>query len=330
MADYPANPHDGLVKALLESPERAAIVLRENLPAQVTDKLAEDAPEHLPGSYVDPNLQETHSDRLFQARLHDGRTLYIYVLIEHKSEPDVGTPVQLLGYLQRIWQRYAEQSSQGRAERYRKLPPIVPLVIYNGKPEWSVPLSLLDCVDADDELRELQREFGYQLRHLRPDEQDESYSQDPVVRTVLRALAWAYFDELDKDSLVRLLSDLPPGHPLEKPLLVYIAKVYGSIGEGDVRYALEHTRPERAEELVMTVAEQWIKQGEEIGVKKGRQEGRQEGEAVTLLRLIERKFGTEAKEACQERVKKASLEKVEQWFDRAIEAERVEEVFADG
>ncbi|MCG5531799.1 Rpn family recombination-promoting nuclease/putative transposase, partial [Halorhodospira halochloris] len=129
-----------------------------------------------------------HSDRLFVAQMRDGRPVFLYVLIEHKSAPDPGTPVQLLGYLQRIWRRYAEQSAEGRAARYRRLPPIIPLVIYNGKPAWSVPLSLFDCIDADEQLLEIQRDFGYQVRHLKPGEPGESYSQDPVIRAVFRAL----------------------------------------------------------------------------------------------------------------------------------------------
>jgi len=325
MAEYLNTPHDALVKALLETPERAAVVLRENLPEQVQERLTDDLPEPLPGSYIDPNLQETHSDRLFQARTREGRPVFLYVLIEHKSEPDAGTPVQMLGYLQRIWQRYAEQSRQGRRARYRQLPPIIPLVLYNGQPVWSVPLSLLACIDADDELLELQRDFGYQVRHLRPDEPDASYSQDPVVRAVFRALAWAFVEDLGRADLVRLLQDLPPGHPLERPLLVYIARVYGSIEEADVRQAVEQTRPEQAEALVMTVAEQWVQRGR----KEGRQEGRQEGEALTLLRLIERKFGAEAKEAYRERLEQASGKELARWTDRILEAERIEDLFAD-
>lgn len=254
----------------------------------------------------------------------DGRPVFIYVLIEHKP-PDVGTPVQLLGYMQRIWQRYAEQDSKGIAERYRHLPPIIPLVIYNGKPAWSVPLSLFDCIDADDELLELQRDFGYQVRHLKPGQSRESYSQDPVIRAVFRALAWAFVEDLDQDDLIELLRDLPPGHPLEKPLLVYIARVYGPIQERDVRHAVEQTRPDRAEELVMTVADEWLKQGE----RRGEQKGRQEHAVETLLRQIERKFGPEAKEVSRARLERAEIGELEMWLDRILDAERIEDVFAD-
>lgn len=76
-------------------------------------------------------------------------------------------------------------------------------MIYNGRPEWSAPLSLLACIDADVELLALQRDFGYQVRHLRPDVRDDEFSEDPVVRSVLRALAWAYARNLNWEDLGR-------------------------------------------------------------------------------------------------------------------------------
>ncbi|MFP4649150.1 MAG: hypothetical protein ACLFMS_08165 [Halorhodospira sp.] len=198
-------------------------------------------------------------------------------------------------------------------------------VVHNGQLAWSVRLSLLECIDADGELLELQRDFGYQVRHLRPDESDASYSQDPVVRAVFRALAWAFVEDLGPEDLVRLLRDLPPGHPLERPLLVYIARVYGSIEEADVLQAVEQTRPEQAEELVMTVAEQWVQRGRQ----EGRQAGRQEGEVELLLWQIRERFGSEAAERYRQQVEQADEAMIRTWSVRLLRAEAVEDVFAD-
>ena len=340
MAEEPSNPHDALIKALLESPERAGILLRENLPAVLLERMTEEPPRHLPGSFIDPALGEQRSDRLFEVALKDGRTAFVYVLIEHKSASEPATPVQLLGYQQRIWQRYAEQDGDGRAERYRHLPPIFPLVIYHGQREWAEPLSLMACIDADEELRDLQRDFGYQVRHLRPDESDDQLSADPAVRTVLRALAWAFLDRHGVAELERLLQELPEGHFLEKPLLRYIVRVYATT-ETSVRQALETTRPQRAQELNMTVADEWIERGKQqgrqeglqAGLQEGRQEGlqegRQEGEANILVGLLEAKFG-ELDDATQDRVRKADDATLQTWSLRVLTASSLEEVFGEG
>ncbi|MCG5502102.1 Rpn family recombination-promoting nuclease/putative transposase, partial [Ectothiorhodospira lacustris] len=155
------NPHDTLFKALLEDPERASALLRESLPKALTDKMADD-PRPVDGSFIDENLRGTHSDRLFQVALRDGRSAFIYTLIEHKSWPDMGAPLQLMGYRHRIWTRHA----QDKPEQLRKLPPIITLLVYHGRTPWNVPTRLIDCIDADEDLLELQRDGGYAVKDL--------------------------------------------------------------------------------------------------------------------------------------------------------------------
>ena len=321
--DSPAsNPHDALVKALLENPERAGVLLRESLPDTVRARLADKPPRPLPGSFVDASLRESHSDYLYELELIGGGKALLYVLLEHKSAPDPATPLQLLGYQQRIWRRHAEQRGKGQTERYRNLPPILPLVLYHGRAEWTVPLSLLDCIDADDEILAVQSAFGYQVRHLRPEEPLEALSRDRVLRAALGTLARAFVERVPPEMLARLLEQLPDGHPLEQQLLRYIVQVYGT-NETDLTRALHEARAERAEELKMTVAEEWMKQGR----LEGHKQGRKDGEAEMLLRQLERKFGAEAAEACRERIAQADAETLLKWSEHILTAEEPEAVF---
>jgi len=83
-----------------------------------------------------------------------------------------------------------------------------------------------------------------------------------------------------------------------------------------------------------TLAEAWIEQGMEKGIEKGKREGllqgRQEGlrkeKTNALTRLLERRFGI-LPEAVGERVGAASLEQLDAWFDAAIDAGSLGEVF---
>ncbi|MCG5530438.1 hypothetical protein LRD18_06065 [Halorhodospira halochloris] len=67
---------------------------------------------------------------------------------------------------------------------------------------------------------------------------------------------------------------------------------------------------------------------ERVGEKRGEKRGSQQTAAKTLLRLIERKFGPEAKEASRARVERAEVGELEMWLDRILDAERVEDVFS--
>lgn len=57
-----------------------------------------------------------------------------------------------------------------------------------------------------------------------------------------------------------------------------------------------------------------------------REEGRQEGEAALLIRQLERKFGS-LDPQIRKRVEGAEPERLFEWGDRVLTAERLEDVF---
>jgi len=75
-------------------------------------------------------------------------------------------------------------------------------------------------------------------------------------------------------------------------------------------------RPQDGEAMMGTIAEKWL------------QEGMQKGEANTLARLLERRFGA-VPDSVRERVATASLERLDTWLDAVIDAESLDEVFGD-
>ncbi len=68
-------------------------------------------------------------------------------------------------------------------------------------------------------------------------------------------------------------------------------------------------------------------EGMQQGIQQGMQQGMQQGEAEFLLRQIRRKFGPQAAEQYQERVKQADLATLEHWADCILSAETVDELF---
>ena len=71
---------------------------------------------------------------------------------------------------------------------------------------------------------------------------------------------------------------------------------------------------------------------EQIGIEKGMQQGVQQGvlqgEALALQRLLAKRFGVLPTEITA-RIALASREAVESWFDQAIDAQRLNDVFGD-
>nr|VFK39540.1 MAG: conserved hypothetical protein (putative transposase or invertase) [Candidatus Kentron sp. SD]VFK44764.1 MAG: conserved hypothetical protein (putative transposase or invertase) [Candidatus Kentron sp. SD]VFK80391.1 MAG: conserved hypothetical protein (putative transposase or invertase) [Candidatus Kentron sp. SD] len=145
MTDEIAQPRDRFLKELLSHPERAGVLLREHLPDEVARFLSAKPPEAVPSSFVDEQLKEHRSDRLFKMETIDGRTAFLYVLIEHKSTPDGQIGLQLLRYMAEILREWEKSNPN-----WKRLPAIIPFVVYHGAKPWKIPNEFRRFIDAEE------------------------------------------------------------------------------------------------------------------------------------------------------------------------------------
>jgi flagellar biosynthesis/type III secretory pathway protein FliH len=62
------------------------------------------------------------------------------------------------------------------------------------------------------------------------------------------------------------------------------------------------------------------------GMQQGRQEGEKKGEALALQRLLTKRFGTISSDVTA-KIAGATVEQIEAWFDLAIDAAQIADVF---
>ncbi len=323
----PATPHDALFRALVANPARAGALLMEYLPEPVAGLLDPDTPpEPLEGSFVDADAARTQCDALFRVRLRTGHEARIYVLLEHKSHVDAGTPLQILKYMVGIWQREIADGAAGDG-----LPPIIPLVFYHGRGgRWTVPRSVAEAIDAPDELAPFLRDFAYILHDLGQIE-PLRLSETPEVRAALLALRVVFDETIPGDLLDLITGGAVAGSDFERHIVRYIVERM-NLTPRLLEASLRRTKPDRWEALMGTVAEAWIEQGRAEGIEKGRSEGRAEGraegQAGIVLRLMELRFGV-LSDAVRERVRDASAVELEAWAEAVLTAPGIDEVLAD-
>ena len=121
------GPHDLFARYTFGHPERAAAELRAVLPAQLVSEVDWASLRQESGSVVDPELRESESDLLFTARLRTGRSLLLYVLLEHQSRVDRWMALRMLRYVVRLMERWRTEHPEST-----RLPIILPLVMYHG------------------------------------------------------------------------------------------------------------------------------------------------------------------------------------------------------
>lgn len=87
------------------------------------------------------------------------------------------------------------------------------------------------------------------------------------------------------------------------------------------------TDPAMKNKFVST-AQQLRNEGKVEGRAEGKVEGLTEGRVSTLLRQITRRFGA-ADDTVVERVRSATLEELDTWADRILDATSLDDLFAD-
>jgi predicted transposase/invertase (TIGR01784 family) len=207
MADI-TTPHDAFFKDMMADSELAGQLIREHLPSSFTGLIADEAPELVPGSFVDDELRQHISDVLHRLKLKDGGAAYIYTLFEHKSQPDPMTPFQLLRYMEKIWSKLIRDGEN------LPLPTIIPLVIYHGERKWNVPTSFLEMQqELPGDMRKYQVNFAYELVDLSQMD-DERMSDNPRLASFLLALKHGRNSDVE-DHLLIILAGIDDFHELD-------------------------------------------------------------------------------------------------------------------
>jgi predicted transposase/invertase (TIGR01784 family) len=318
--------HDQSYKLLFSHPEMVADLLRGFVKEDWVQRLDFSSLEKVGGSYVADDLREREDDIIWRVRFGD-QWLYVYLLIEFQSTIDRFMAVRVLAYLGLLYQdliRTGQLTDDGR------LPPVLPVVLYNGRRRW----------DAAQDVGELVvpvpgglDRYRQRLRYLLLDEGRYSDSDLAPLRNLVAALFRLENSRTAAD-VDRVLAALvewlaaPEQASVRRAFTVWLKRVFlpGRMPgvEFDHLNDLQEVRSMLAEDVIPWT-ELSRREGLEQGRQEGLQQGRQEGEAAFLLRLLELRFGALGEED-RTRIRAADAETLLRWGDRLLTAGSVDDV----
>lgn len=282
------------------------------------------------------------SDRLFKAKTIDGKTVFLYVLIEHKSTPDRKIGWQLLRYIVEILKQWEKENP-----KWQRLPAVVPFVFYHGADEWRTPNEFAHLVNAESTWKPYLLNFRFPVLDIGkiPDGQ---LSKDPRLRVWLLAMKYATREKQQiavKALLIEALRNAPDDL---RAVMYYLVKNYPRYRKETLQEIIQKVQPEEEREMMSQFARdiiagrdtEWreivrqeaIQEGKQEGIRQGMQQGMQQGllkgEATLLLRQLSRRFQP-LPDAISERIYAASPNAIEIWADRILDAKSLDEVFLE-
>lgn len=316
--------HDALYHRLFSHPGMVALLLREFVAGPWLDDLDLDGMERLNAKFHAETSERRDGDMIWRIPRLGGGDTYLVLLLEFQSTPDHWMALRSLVYAGLLWQHLLKEK---RLPPDGRLPPIMPVVLYNGDPRWAMPLALRELVGLPETspLWRWQPDMRYHLID------EGGFSEgDLEGRDALPALLFRLENSPDPDQVV-VLADAVLAWFGRHPGFAALRSVFAEMLGGMMGPLVADVRvPEgllEVRNMLATRAETWKQQWLQEGKLKGEQEGRQKGEAAMLLRQLERRFGALPGWA-SDRIATADSVALEEWGLRVLDAGSLDDVFA--
>ena len=319
--------HDLGYKYLFAHPELVRDLLADFTQFSFLGALAPAAFERVNPSHVSERFSERHDDILWRARLGD-RWLYVYILLEFQSGVDRWMALRMQVYIGLLYQDLikGKQVAPGAL-----LPPVLPLVFYNGAAAWTAAPDLSALImSGPDTLAPFQATQRYVLIDQQRLDAEELAAKRSVLALLFR-LELSDVPEVLKEVLPALGTWLrmDAQAPLRRSVAAWVEQllvrqfkeiastaVFDFEGESDMGARKFETWADYLED-------KGRQQGIELGVQQGMKEGLQQGMRTALQSVLVKRFGA-IPVGMLPTLEQAGADELGKWLVQALDTPSIE------
>ena len=282
---------DKFFKKIFANAKNARDFLKKVLPVEIKKRLDFSAIDIENTNYISNEFKEGYSDIVVKAILKSKRggkiPVDIYFIIEHKSESDKAVFIQILKYMNFVWEKDIINKKNLRI--------IIPVVFYHGKQKWNLPETFVDQFDVDDEFKQFMLNYRYVLFdtnqwNLR-DESNRELRENVFLFSAMALMKASFKNDLDT---IREILNLwhEKGFIKEKNIvlffLIYISQTH-NISINLLDKMLEESKIQGGD-IMQTLAEQLKEEGIKIGEERGENRGMIKKAKETAKKMLEKDF----------------------------------------
>ncbi len=147
--------HDNSYKLLFTHPEMVTDLLKGFVHEPWLEHCDFSTLEKMGSSYITDDIRDREDDIIWRIRYGE-EWLYVYLLLEFQSGIDHFMAVRIAGYISLLYQDLI------RSQKFTSkdlLPPVLPIVLYNGKYRWHAPIQLSQLIEVHTMLAERVKEW---------------------------------------------------------------------------------------------------------------------------------------------------------------------------
>ena len=139
-----SHDNDASYKTLFSAPEVVRDLILGFVPDEWLHGLDYRTLERVSGSYVTDDLRDRADDLVWRVQV-GGEWVYLYLLIEFQSTVDPWMAVRIMTYVGLLYQDLIRQK---QVLPQRRLPPVLPIVLYNGQSRWTAATDVADLIPS--------------------------------------------------------------------------------------------------------------------------------------------------------------------------------------
>jgi hypothetical protein len=190
---------------------------------------------------------------------------------------------RLLCYMTNLWREFLEQNPEAK-----RLPVILPAVLYHGRRKWNAPHSLAEILETQEGLERYIPDFAYDLYDLRDYEDERLLLGDAMALGVVLYLMKHIFDEdygerfIEAAKYLGKIDDQKVQLEFLEWMLRYTYQARDD-REDYIDRGLDALENENGRRMAMTIAEQLRQEGFQKGIDIG--------QSRILLKQLKKRFG---------------------------------------
>ncbi|QTF94176.1 Rpn family recombination-promoting nuclease/putative transposase [Halomonas sp. BM-2019] len=144
-----SNHHDTGYKELFSYPEFVQQLIEGFAPSEIADLMDFSTLKNHSGNYITPLFEEKFEDVVWSVEVTwEGMTqrVFLYILLEFQSAVDRTMPIRLMHYVACFYSHLIKTKVTTVGQG---MPPILPIVLYNGAKRWTAKQDIYDMVQPE-------------------------------------------------------------------------------------------------------------------------------------------------------------------------------------